>query len=306
MGLKIVFMGTPDFAVPSLEILLNQGGYSIVGVITATDKWGGRGGKTLIESPVKRFAQQHNLNILQPPNLKDPVFIKELKSLNADLQIVVAFRMLPEIVWNMPPLGTYNLHASLLPKYRGAAPIHWAVIHGEKETGLTTFKLQHEIDTGSILFQEAIPILSTDTTGDVHDRMMPIGAKLVLKTVEAIDSGNVFLLQQDETQVSKAPKLSKEMAKIEFEQDILTVYNFIRGMSPFPGSWTLLERKIFKIYFAEYEYFSETNSKKPGEITISQTDSMQIFCLDGIIKPIDVQLEGKKRMHINEFVNGYL
>ncbi len=305
MGLKIIFMGTPEFAVPSLKILLDHG-YSIVGVITATDKWGGRGGKTLIESPVKRFAQRHNLNILQPPNLKDPEFIKELKSLNADLQIVVAFRMLPEIVWNMPPLGTYNLHASLLPKYRGAAPIHWAVIHGEKETGLTTFKLQHEIDTGSILFQESMPILHTDTTGDVHDRMMPVGAELVLKTVKAIDSGHVFLVKQDEAQVCKAPKLSKELAKIEFEQDVVSVYNFIRGLSPFPGAWTMLDGKIFKIYFAEYEYFSGNNSKKPGEITISQTDFMQITCLDGIIRPVDVQLEGKKRMPINEFVNGYL
>ncbi len=300
--MRIVFMGTPDFAVPSLDILVKNG-YNIVGVVTATDKWGGRGGKTLIQSPIKRYALANNLTVLQPANLKSPAFVDLLKMLKADLQVVVAFRMLPEVVWNMPPLGTINLHGSLLPRYRGAAPIHWAVINGEKETGVTTFKLKHDIDTGNILFQEKIPILDTDTTGDVHDRMMGIGAQLVLKTVRAIESNDYELIPQDSAEVSKAPKIHKEDAEIQFDMPVKKVYDFIRGMSPFPGAWTLFEAKMFKIYFAHY--VQKDHDETPGTFSFEGKNHIRFYCTDGYILPMDVQLAGKKRMPVKDFLNGY-
>jgi len=240
-------MGTPDFAVPSLDILVKNG-YEVVAVITATDKMGGRGNKKLLESAVKKYAVANNIPILQPKNLKNEQFLEQLQSYKADLQIVVAFRMLPVVVWDMPPIGTFNLHGSLLPKFRGAAPIHWAVINGEKETGVTTFFLKHEIDTGNILFSEKTPIGEHETTGDVHDRLMHIGAEVVLRTVKAIEADNYTPHKQDESEVSHAPKLNDEICEIDFDQKTQKVYNFIRGLSPYPVAWTTLDDKKLKIY----------------------------------------------------------
>ncbi len=237
--MRIIFMGTPDFAVPSLDILVKSG-HEVVAVVTSTDKLGGRGGKQILQSPIKKYAEANIIPVLQPPNLKSPAFIEELKSYNADLQVVVAFRMLPELVWSMPKLGTFNLHGSLLPKYRGAAPINWAVINGETETGVTTFFIKHEIDTGDLLFQEAIPIGENETAGEVHDRMMLVGADLVLKTVNAIQNDKYKLSKQDESKVCKAPKIYHETCEIDFNQPVKKVHDFIRGLSPYPGAWTLI------------------------------------------------------------------
>jgi methionyl-tRNA formyltransferase len=295
-------MGTPQFAVPSLQMLV-ENGYNIVGVITATDKFGGRGGKTLIESDVKKYALSHGLTILQPKNLKDPIFIEELQSLNANLQIVVAFRMLPEVVWNMPSLGTYNLHGSLLPKYRGAAPIHWAVINGEKETGVTSFKLKHEIDTGDLLFQEKLEIKETDTTGDVHDRMMHLAGAVVLKTVKAIEKGEYKLKQQDNSQVTKAPKIFSEHCKINFKESSKKVFDFIRGMSPFPAAWTILDGKILKLY--KVQYSQEPHDLLPGSIITDNKSFFEYTTLDGKLQILELQLQGKKKMDVKSFLNGY-
>ncbi len=296
-------MGTPDFAVPSLEILVNAG-YEIVGVITATDKYGGRGGKQLIESPVKRYAVEKGLKILQPKNLKAPEFIDELKSLNADIQIVVAFRMLPEIVWNMPELGTFNLHGSLLPKYRGAAPIHWAVINGEKITGVTSFKLKHEIDTGDVLIQEELPIGNDDTTGDVHDKMMVLGAEVVLKTIKLIESGSYKFYPQDASLVTKAPKIYRETSEINFDQNCQKVHDFIRGMSPFPGAYTSIdgiETKILK---------ARLNRSLIAEVPIGHyvSDNKRFFslkCQEGFIDVLELKVSGKRKMSVEQWLNGY-
>ena len=235
--MKIVFMGTPEFAVPSLDILVKNK-YDIVGVVTATDKLGGRGGKQLLESAVKKYAITNNLHVLQPEKLRNPDFIQALRSLEADLFIVVAFRMLPEIVWTMPPLGTFNLHGSLLPKYRGAAPLNWAIINGEKETGVTTFFLKHDIDTGDVIFRESLPIGDDETVGEVHDRMMLLGAETVLKTVQSIDNQSVTYKPQLDTLATHAPKIFTETCKIDFEKTTNDVHNFVRGLSPFPTAWT--------------------------------------------------------------------
>ena len=238
--MKIVFLGTPDFAVESLRRLV-EGGYNIVGVITMPDKIAGRGHK-MFQSPVKEYAVEHNLKLLQPTNLKDPAFVEELRSLQADLQIVIAFRMLPEVVWNMPPMGTFNLHASLLPKYRGAAPINWAVMNGDTETGVTTFFLKHEIDTGDIIQQRSIPIAKTDNVGVIHDRLMMLGADMVIETVDAILAGEVKPIPQDELcnqgiEATPAPKIFKDTCRIDFSQPAAAVHNFIRGLSPYPAAW---------------------------------------------------------------------
>ena len=262
-SLRIVFMGTPEFAVPSLEAIMEQG-HEVVGVITATDKYGGRGNKKLLASAVKKFAEKNNLKILQPRNLKDPAFIEELAELQADLQVVVAFRMLPKVVWQMPPLGTINLHGSLLPKYRGAAPINWAVIKGEKETGVTTFFLKHEIDTGDMLFQESLPIGENETAGEVHDRMMLLGAQVVAKSVNAIASGDYELKNKMTHLVTKAPKIYHETCQINFNQPTSTVHNFIRGLSPFPAAWTQLNELQLKIFRTEKEL--SDHSLEPGTI----------------------------------------
>lgn len=297
-------MGTPEFAVPSLARLLDEG-YDIVGVITATDKYGGRGGKKLIESAVKKFAKEKGLNILQPKNLKDPEFVEEVKALKADLQIVVAFRMLPEVIWNMPKHGTYNLHGSLLPKYRGAAPIHWAVINGDEETGVTSFKLKHKIDTGDLLFQEKTKISHEDTTGDVYNRLMEIGAEVVLKTVKAVESGEFELLEQDETQVSKAPKIYHETCEIDFNQPAMKVYNHIRGLAPFPVAWTKidgLECKILKSGISDEVLKKE---HVPGTILTDNKKYLKIACQDGYLAILEIKMQGKKLMDIKSLLNGY-
>ena len=295
-------MGTPEFAVPSLDIL-RKNGFNIVGVITSTDKYGGRGMKKLIESDVKKYALKHGLKILQPKNLKDPDFIDELKSLKADLQIVVAFRMLPEIVWNMPPLGTYNLHSSLLPKFRGAAPINWAIIRGEKKTGVTSFKLQHKIDVGDILFQENISIGKDETAGELHDRLMELGAEVVLKTVEAIKMGKVELKPQDSTKASSAPKIFNDDCKIDWNKSNGEVYDFIRGLSPYPGAWTSLDKKIFKIF--KCSKIESTDGIEPGRIVTDNKKYLKIKTKDGYIDVKDVKMQGKKKMDIKSFLNGY-
>ena len=300
--MNIVFMGTPDFAVPSLDILMKNG-YNIVGVVTATDKYGGRGMKKLIQSPVKKYAVENGLRVLQPQNLKSPEFVEELRSLKADLQIVVAFRMLPEIVWNMPALGTYNLHSSLLPKYRGAAPINWAIIKGEKETGVTSFKLQHQIDTGDILFQEKIDIGENETAGELHDRLMILGAKVVLKTVNAIKQGKVELHEQDDIEATKAPKIFTEDCKINWNDTTLNIHNFIRGLSPFPGAWTTLDEKNLKI-FKSLKIEGQTN-KEPGVLFTDNKKYLHISTKDGLIDVLEVKMQGKKKMDIRSFLNGY-
>jgi len=243
--IRIVFMGTPDFAVESLKALV-ENGYQVVGVITAPDKPAGRG-RQLCEPAVKKYAIENKLNVLQPEKLKNPEFIAELESLKADLQIVVAFRMLPEIVWNMPPMGTFNLHASLLPQYRGAAPLNWAIINGETETGVSTFLLSHEIDTGQIIFQEKVDIGENDSVGDLHDRMMAIGSALVLKTVDAIAEGKIEPIDQTKLidnpeRIKHAPKIFKNDCRIDWTRDTESVRNMIRGLSPYPTAWTDLSK----------------------------------------------------------------
>lgn len=298
--MRIVFMGSPDFAVPSLEILVKNG-FDVVGVITAPDKPAGRG-LHITQSAVKQFAVANNLNALQPVKLKDPQFLDELKSLKPDLQVVVAFRMLPEAVWGLPKLGTINLHGSLLPDYRGAAPINWAIINSETETGVTTFFIEKEIDTGKIIFQEKIPISMDETAGELHDRMMHLGAALILKTVQAIEKEEAPALKQSQTISSKvAPKLTREGCQINWQQSAVEVFNFIRGLSPHPGAWTMLDGKVFKIYRATK--FFKTPDMPAGTFLFSEKD-LKITTPDGFIIPKEVQLEGKKRMSIEEFLRG--
>ena len=303
--LRIIFMGTPDFAVSSLAALV-EAGCQIVGVITAPDKPAGRGMK-MTESAVKKYALEKGLRILQPEKLKNPQFIHSLKVLNADLQIVVAFRMLPEIVWDMPSLGTINLHGSLLPQYRGAAPIHWAVINGEKETGVTTFKLQHAIDTGDILLQKSFSIGPDETTGEVHDRMKEIGAKLLVETIKGIAENSLQEKQQAtilrESALKHAPKLFTENCQINWNQSIDTIHNFIRGLSPFPGALSKLDDKILKIYRSKKEYC--TNQVLPGTVISDGKTYLKIAGSDGFIHLLDLQLEGKKRMLTEDFLRGY-
>lgn len=302
MSLRIVFMGTPEFAVPSLDILV-QNGYNVVGVVTATDKMGGRGGKQLIESAVKKYALEKGLKILQPEKLKSPEFTKELQALNADLQIVVAFRMLPEIVWAMPPKGTFNLHGSLLPKYRGAAPINWAIINGEVETGVTTFFLQHEIDTGDVIIQTKIPIGENETAGEVHDRMMLLGAETVLKTVQMIEKNNIILQKQNNIEASHAPKLFHETCEINFNQTTQKVHNFIRGLSPYPAAWTTLDGLEFKILRTTKEII--LHGLEPGKFISDNKKILKIATIDGFVHVHELQLQGRKRMDTVAFLNGY-
>ncbi len=300
--LRIVYMGTPEFAVPSLEILI-ENGWNVVGVITAPDKPKGRGQK-LIPSPVKESALKHGLTVLQPTNLKSPEFLAELKELNADLQIVVAFRMLPESVWNMPPIGTFNLHASLLPNYRGAAPINWAIINGEKETGVTTFFLKHEIDTGSIIFQEKIQILEEDDLGTIYEKLMKLGSELVLKTVEAIAKDEVNPQPQDEREfIHHAPKIFKETCKIDWTKTALEIHNLVRGLSPYPAAWTELDGKVCKIYKSKVE--KPKKKLAPGEAVSDGKSFLKFGTSDGLLDVLELQLEGKKRMGIEDFLRGY-
>lgn len=311
-SLRIVFLGTPEFAVESLDALVS-GGYNIVGVVTMPDKIGGRGHK-VIESPVKQYAVAHGLKLMQPANLKEPEFVEELRSLNADLQIVIAFRMLPEIVWSMPPMGTFNLHASLLPKYRGAAPINRAVMNGETETGVTTFFLKHEIDTGDIIQQVAVPIEIDDDVEAVHDRLMHLGASLVLETVDAILAGIVKPIEQEKLlttgeEPTPAPKIFKEDCRIDWTKTSWEVYNHIRGLSPYPAAWSAFvdaqgTEYQFKVFKTSHPEKFQSSPVAPGTIEYTK-HTIKIACADGFIEIFSLQLAGKKRMSSDEFLRGF-
>lgn len=304
--MRIIFMGTPEFAVASLDILI-QHNYNVVAVVTVPDKPAGRG-QQIQQSAVKKYALEKGLTILQPEKLKDEQFVNELKTLNADLQLVVAFRMLPEVVWNMPPLGTYNLHGSLLPKYRGAAPINWAIINGETESGVTTFKLKHEIDTGNMLYQAKTPITETTTAGELHDSLMHIGAELILKTVKAIESGDYELLPQNDTEIIHAPKLFKETCKVNWNNTVEKITNLIRGLSPYPAAFTeYIDKKNqtigIKIYRAEKEI--STHTLVVGSVISDNKTSLKVACSNGFVSIKELQMAGKKRMLVDEFLRGF-
>ena len=304
-SLRIVFMGTPEFAVASLDALV-KAGCNIAGVVTAPDKPAGRGMK-LTESAVKKYAVENGLKVLQPEKLKNPEFLAALKSLNADLQIVVAFRMLPEIVWNMPPLGTINVHGSLLPQYRGAAPINWAVINGEKETGVTTFKLKHEIDTGDILLQESLPIGEDETAGEVHDRMKEIGATVLVETVKGLAENRIAeqpqTLKLKPSTLHHAPKIHTDTCIIHWDRPVETVHNLIRGLSPYPGAFTTLNEKILKVFRSKKEITYPKSTE--GDYETDGRTYLKFACADGYLHLLEVQLEGKKRMSIDDFLKGY-
>ena len=310
--LRIVYMGTPEFAVESLKCLV-EGGYNVVAVVTMPDKPMGRHGSVLQGSPVKEYAVSQGLKVLQPVKLKDEAFVEELRSLQADLQIVVAFRMLPEVVWNMPRLGTFNLHASLLPQYRGAAPINWAVINGDKETGITTFFLKHEIDTGDIIQQVRVPIADTDNVEVVYDKLMMLGGKLTVETVDAILAGTVKAMPQDEcvqqdTELRPAPKIFKETCRIDWTKGVKKVYDFVRGLSPYPASWTELclpdeSRQVVKVYETSKE-FAE-HQLEVGTLVTDQKQYLKVAVADGYVQLHTLQLAGKKRMAVGDFLRGH-
>jgi len=297
---KIVFMGTPEFAVPSLDILVKNG-FNVACVVTVPDKPQGRGLK-LSQSEVKKYALEHNLPILQPEKLKDEKFIKYLEELSPDIIVVVAFRILPREVYSLAKLGAFNLHASLLPKYRGAAPINWAIINGETKTGVTTFFLDDKVDTGNIIFQEEVDINSDETAGDLHDKLMQIGANLVLKTVHAILNNNAPRIQQSDLKATPAPKIFKEHCKIDWNNPMEKIHNLIRGLSPYPAAFTTYKGKIIKIYKSE-----KTNTKVdllPGSVLVIKED-LFVACNDSYLKIIELQLEGKKRLKTEEFLRGF-
>ncbi|HLR36922.1 MAG TPA: methionyl-tRNA formyltransferase [Chitinophagaceae bacterium] len=303
--MRIIFMGTPEFAVDSLSALLDNG-YNVVAVVTTPDKPAGRG-RTMHESDVKKFANTKGIPILQPVKLRNPDFLEELKSFHADLQVVVAFRMLPKIVWNMPTEGTINLHASLLPQYRGAAPINRAVMNGETESGVTTFKLQHEIDTGQIIDQEKVSIGENDTAGDLHDKLMTTGASLLLKTIQKIKEGSANLIKQstlEEAQPLKhAPKIFKEDCRIDWNKSIDKIHNHIRGLSPYPGAWTTLNGKTFKIFESRKE--KTVTDKDIGEVETDHKSYVKVSCKGGYLSLKKIQPSGKKRMDIEAFLRGF-
>ena len=303
--LRIIYMGTPDFAVEPLKTLV-EAGKDVVAVVTMPDKPAGRGHK-LQFSPVKEYALKAGIPVLQPENLKSPDFLQKLASYNADLQIVVAFRMLPEAVWSMPKYGTFNLHASLLPRYRGAAPINWAVINGDKETGITTFFLKHEIDTGNIILQEKVAIDEEDNAGDVHDKLMYLGADLVLKTLKMIEEDNVITRPQDDAQASPAPKIFKDTAKLDFDKCAADIRNLVRGMAPYPAAWFNIKlqdgnesmMKIFKVSTEE-----KNHNYSVGTILTDGKKMLKIACKDGFINLLEVQMAGKKRMAAEDLMRG--
>ena len=316
----IVFLGTPEFAVASLDALV-QAGYNIAGVVTAPDKPAGRGMK-LQQSAVRKYGAEKGLTILQPEKLKSPEFQEQLRSLNAQLQVVVAFRMLPEVVWNMPPMGTINVHGSLLPQYRGAAPINWAIINGEKETGVTAFKLKHEIDTGDILLQEKISIGDDETAGELHDRMKEIGADLLVRTVKGLANGSLKETPQSSivnrqssmgdsnlpftihhSHLKHAPKIFTETCKIDWNKPVDGVYNLIRGLSPYPAAFTEFDEKNLKIFRARKEKLEPSISV--GKFETDGKTFLRFACHDGFIYASEVQLEGKKKMFIEDFLRGY-
>lgn len=308
--LKIVFLGTPDFAVESLDAIV-KGGYNVVGVVTMPDKPAGRG-KKIMQSPVKQYAVEHGLRVLQPVKLKDPVFVEELRSLNADLFIVIAFRMLPEIVWQMPRLGTFNLHASLLPRYRGAAPINWAVINGDKETGVTTFFLKHEIDTGDIIDRRKVAIHDSDNVGDVHDRLMHLGAELTVSTIDSILDGSLKTVSQEEllameaVEASPAPKIFHDTCHIDWTREAVDVHNLVRGLSPYPGAWSLMadagaEPQSMKIFETRLTGVPATGA--PGTIVVDGK-RMLVNTADRQLEIVTIQAPGKRRMSADEYLRG--
>ncbi len=300
--LRIIFMGTPDFGAASLHKLV-ENGLQIVAVITAPDRAAGRG-MEVQQSAVKKYALTHGLLVLQPGKLKDPDFIMQLRGLKADLQVVVAFRMLPELVWNMPPMGTLNVHGSLLPQYRGAAPINWAIIRGEKVTGVTTFKLKHEIDTGDILLQQEIPIGDNETAGELHDRMKDAGADLLLKTLEGLASSTLTEVPQAVAgTVSHAPKLFTATGEIDWSKPVEEVHNLIRGLSPNPCAYTYLDGKTLKIYNALK--LAEPVTHPPGVLFTDNKNFMRFACNDGYMDILTLQLQGKKQMAVTDFLRGY-
>ncbi|MBR6432793.1 MAG: methionyl-tRNA formyltransferase [Bacteroides sp.] len=308
--LRIVYMGTPDFAVEALRCLV-EGGYNVVGVVTMPDKPAGRGHK-IQYSPVKRYALEHGLRLLQPEKLKDEGFVEALRSWKADLQIVVAFRMLPEVVWSMPRLGTFNLHASLLPQYRGAAPINWAVINGDTETGITTFFLKHEIDTGEVIQQVRVPIADTDDVGVVHDKLMLLGGRLVTETVDAILDGTVRSVPQEEMAVAgelrQAPKIFKETCRIDWNRPVKRIYDFVRGLSPYPAAWTELHRPdgeavVVKVF--ETEKIETRHTLSPGTLLTDGKTYIRVAATDGFIGIRSLQLPGKKRLGTEELLRGF-
>ena len=311
--LRIVFMGTPDFAVASLRALV-ENGYCVAGVITAPDKPVGRHGSILHSSPVKEYALSKGLPVLQPQKLKDEIFLEELRALKADLQIVVAFRILPEVVWDMPRYGTFNLHGSLLPQYRGASPVNWAIIHGEKETGVTTFFLTNEIDTGRIIRQRRLSIAETDNAGIVHDKLMMMGAALVLETVDLLiaHEGRVATIPQEKlysnlSELRPAPKLFQDTCRIKWQQPAKAIYDFIRGLAPYPAAWTVLETpdgiQSLKIYKAEI--IAGTYTLPVGTILSDSRTFLDITTEDGCIRLLSIQLAGKKRLPVKDFLNGF-
>jgi methionyl-tRNA formyltransferase len=304
---RIIFLGTPDFAVASLDALV-KAGCNVVGVVTAPDKPAGRG-LQLQQSAIKKYAVENNLHVLQPEKLKNETFIQELQSLQADVQVVVAFRMLPEIVWNMPPMGTINVHGSLLPQYRGAAPINWAIINGEKQTGVTTFKLKHEIDTGNILIQEIIPINDDETAGELHDKMKDIGAALLVKTIKAVAENNIDEVDQNikseilNIKLNHAPKIFTDTCKIDFTKPVDEVYNLIRGLAPYPAAFTILNNKTVKIFSCTKE--TATPAEPAGTYITDNKSYLKFVCVNGYINALEIQMEGKKRIKIEEFLKGF-
>jgi methionyl-tRNA formyltransferase len=303
---RIIFMGTPEFAVASLKAL-TEAGFTIAAVVTAPDKPAGRG-MHLQQSAIKKYALENNLIVLQPEKLKSEAFLAQLHPLNADLQVVVAFRMLPEVVWNMPPLGSVNLHGSLLPRYRGAAPINWAVINGEKETGVTTFKLKHEIDTGNILLQESFLIDENETAGEVHDRMKTIGAALLVKTVKGLAEGSLKETPQEQytsasNPIPHAPKIFTETCKIDFTKSVEEVHNLIRGLSPLPAAFTSIKDKTLKIFRSKKEPCR--TSLPYGSYETDGKSYLKFACNNGYVHCTELQLEGKKKMNVEEFLRGF-
>lgn len=300
--LRLVFMGTPDFAVPALRNLY-EAGYTVAGVVTAPDKPAGRG-RLLRESPVKQFARQAGITVLQPPNLKDPAFQQQLAELSPDLQVVVAFRKLPEAVWALPPYGTFNLHASLLPDYRGAAPINWALINGERQTGVTTFFLSHEIDTGAILQQKHVPIATDDSAGTLHDKLMMAGADLTKTTVDAIAGWTAQPRKQEPGQAGKtAPKITKATCRINWEWPATYLYNFIRGLSPYPAAWTMFGNDQLKVFWAEPKMQEHDHPK--GMLFPTGKDQLWVAVEGGFMQLEQLQLAGRQRMSVAEFRNGF-
>ena len=301
VDLRIVFMGTPEFAVASLQILV-ENKWPVVAVITAPDRKKGRG-QIVVPSPVKEYALSQDIPVLQPTNLKSPEFIDELKSYRANLQVVVAFRMLPESVWQMPALGTFNLHASLLPDYRGAAPINWAIINGEKETGVTTFFLKQEIDTGEIILQEKEPITERDTVGSLYSRLMHRGSRLVLKTVEQVANEAVVTQPQAESAITKsAPKIFKDTCEINWQLPFTDINNFVRGLNPYPTAWTIIDGKTCKIFAIAKAIISP--SKEGNMVITDHKTKIYLRCADGWVELLELQMEGKKRMKVEDFLRG--